>query len=97
MSATLYTVHIGEHHCFARGVTYEAMLRLIVERTVRAALARSIDSSNWEDEQLRHKGLASFQICQGSKAIWSDPVLFCEELAASRELNVDEAFAKEKS
>jgi len=91
----LYTVRIGERDCFARAVTYDDMLRRIVERTLHAALARSIDAGDWEDEQLRRQGLESLQIYEGTRAIWSDRALYEHELAASRTLNADDSFVKE--
>lgn len=93
MSTPLYTVRIGEQHCFAQAVTYDVMLRLIVERTIRAALARSIDASDWEDERLRREGLEALQVCEGTKALWSDSMPYQDELEASREIYGDESFA----
>jgi len=93
-SAPLFTVRIGEQQYIAEAVTYEAMLRQIMERIIRAAIARSIDMAEWEDEQLRREGLGSLLIFEGSRAIWTEPFLYEDELVAARRLHADELFVK---
>jgi hypothetical protein len=77
-----YTATIVDTYCVADKVSYVELLRAIVEFTLRAAAARSIEESDWAHEELRRSGLASLQIFRDDKAIWTDTVAFSEELAA---------------
>jgi|SRR5579862_5387556 len=84
MNPTRYTVRIGESHCIAEGTCYTALLDRIVEFTARAAVARSVDESEWEHEELRRKGLDALAVFRNERAIWDDPSTFETELAEAR-------------
>lgn len=59
---------------------YDALLLQVLAFTVRAAVARCADESEWEHEQLRRNGLAALQLSRDGKALWSDTQTFAEEL-----------------
>lgn len=87
-----YTIRIGESRVVAEDVPYEAMLDRIVEFTVRAAVARSLDEYDWEQESVRRGGLRSLQIFRDRKALWGDRESFEEQLAEARRENVEQRF-----
>lgn len=60
---------------------YEALLLRVMAFTVRAAVARSADESDWEHEQLRRNGLGALELFRDDKALWDDARTFAEELA----------------
>jgi hypothetical protein len=84
MSSALYSARIGDSHSIAEGVPYDELLKCIMEFTVRSALARSIDESDWEHDELRRKGLVVLQIFHNGKAVWADTETFTAELAEAR-------------
>jgi len=92
MEPVCYSVRIGESHCIAEGVPYDALLDRIVEFTIRAAVARSADESEWEHEELRRKGLTALQLFRNRRAVWDDRAIFEAELAEARRENVGERF-----
>jgi hypothetical protein len=92
MDPPLYSVRIGESHCIAEGIPYDALLDRIVEFTIRAAVARSADESEWEHEELRRKGLGALQIFCNRRAVWDDRATFETEIAAARRQHVGEKF-----
>jgi hypothetical protein len=92
MTLDCYSVRIGESYCVAENVTYDALLTRIVEFTVQAAVARSIDEDEWEHEQLRRNGLAALQIFRNDKAVWDDVAAFEAELAEARRERIDARF-----
>lgn len=65
-------------------MSYDALLARVMELTVRAAVARSADESEWEHEQLRRNGLSVLQLSRDDKALWDDSQTFAEELAEAR-------------
>jgi hypothetical protein len=79
-----YSARIGESRLIAENVPYGVLLLRIVEFTVRAALARSVDECEWEHELLRTKGLETLQIFRDGKAVWRDRELFEGELAEAQ-------------
>lgn len=92
-----YSARIGESSCIAQDLPYGELVSKIVEYTARAAMARSRDDSNWEQEQLRRGGLACLQLFRNGKAIWSDPETFrieldevCREHAEARFKNLNQ-------
>ena len=89
-----YTARVGDSHCVAENVTYDELLARIVERTVRGAVSRSIDESEWEDEELRRRGLAALAIHRDGKAVWADPKIFEAELDAARSKHIEARFKK---
>jgi hypothetical protein len=57
-----YTARMEESVNIAEDVAYERLSTGILEFTVRAAIARSEDESEWEHEELRRRGLGGIQI-----------------------------------
>jgi hypothetical protein len=77
-----------ESRSIAQSVPYDELLRRIMEFTIRGALARSIDESEWEHEEIRRKGLRSLQVFHNNKAVWICGETFKQERAeAERELD----------
>ena len=79
-----YTARIEESISIAEDVEYAWLSARILELTVRAAVARSHDESEWEHEELRRRGLGGIQIFRNGKAIWTDRDAFEAELAEAR-------------
>jgi hypothetical protein len=75
-----YTARM-ERSVIAEDVAYEQLSTGILEFTVRAAIARAQDESEWEHEELRRRGLSGIQIFRDGKAIWTDRDSFNAELA----------------
>ncbi|MBV8196702.1 MAG: hypothetical protein JO263_01085 [Candidatus Eremiobacteraeota bacterium] len=90
----LYSACIGESHRIAEDVPYETLLSRIMEFTIRAALAHSIDENDWEQDQLRRNGLRAIGLFRNGKAIWSDCAAFEIELAEARRERVESRFAQ---
>jgi hypothetical protein len=84
MESALYSANIGESYPLAEKTTYDALLQRIMEFTIRAALARSVDESDWEHEELRRKGLSALQLFRNGKAVWADRDTFEEERAEAQ-------------
>jgi len=63
-----------------------------MEFTVRAAMARSRDDADWEQDELRRSGLACLQLFRNGKAIWSDPEAYRTELDEAIREHVEERF-----
>lgn len=63
-----------------------------MEFTVRAAMARSRDDADWEQDELRRSGLACLQLFRNGKAIWSDPETFESELAEAKREHLEDRF-----
>ena len=90
MDPARYSARIGEAHSIGAGLSYDALVALVIEFTLRAAFARCVDQSEWEHEIVRRKGLGAVQLFRDGKAIWDDPKTFAEELAeAQRERAAD--------
>lgn len=87
-----YSVRIGESYCMAENATYDALLTLIVEFTVRAAVARCVDENEWEHEQLRRRGLSALQIFRNGKAVWDDSAAYGAELDEACREHIDARF-----
>jgi hypothetical protein len=92
MDLDRYSAQIGESCCIARRETYDALLTRIVEFSLRAAMARSVDEMEWEQEQLRRRGLSALQIFKNGKAVWQDLAMYDSELAEARREGIDERF-----
>lgn len=87
-----YTARIEESASIAEDVDYERLLAGILEFTVRAAIARSEDESQWEHEELRRRGLEGVHIFRNGKAVWTDRESFEAELAEARRENFQDNF-----
>jgi hypothetical protein len=94
MKAPLYSARIGESLCIAENTSYDALLKSIVEFTVRAAVARSTDDNDWEHEELRRKGLCAVQIFRNGRAVWAEPDAFDAELTEARREQIEPRFSK---
>jgi hypothetical protein len=92
MDLDLYSAQIGESCCIAQGEKYDMLLTRIVEFSVRAAMARSVDEMEWEQEQLRRRGVSALQIFRNGKAVWEDRPVYDSELAEARREGIDERF-----
>src|ERR1700678_3384806 len=92
MDLDRYSAQIGESCCIARRETYGTLLTRIVEFSLRAAMARSVDEMEWEQEQLRRRGLSALQIFKNGKAVWEDRPMYESELAEARREGIDERF-----
>ncbi|HLY02302.1 MAG TPA: hypothetical protein VKR56_07360 [Candidatus Cybelea sp.] len=79
-----YTARLEGSAGIIQDVEYEWLAAGILELTVRAAMARSRDESEWEHEELRRRGLGCLQIFRNGKAIWSDCDNFEAELAEAK-------------
>lgn len=73
-------------------MSYDALLARIMEFTIRAAVARTSDESEWEHEQLRRRGVAALALSRDGKALWDDPQIFAEELSEARREDVARRF-----
>lgn len=86
MCSARYSVRIGEACCIGIDMPYEALVVRIVEFTMRAAIARSADESDWEHEELRKHGIGALQVFRNEKAVWDSALIFNDELVeAGRE------------
>lgn len=94
MNSPIYSARVGESHCIADRVTYGALLNRIVEFTIRAALARTVDECDWEHDELRRKGIGAIQIFRNGKAVWADSAAFERELAEARREQIEERFRR---
>jgi hypothetical protein len=79
-----YTAVIGDSHSIGERISYKELVKRTMEFTIRAALARSADESDWEHDELRRRGLRALQIFRDGKAVWADSELFREELGQAR-------------
>lgn len=63
-----------------------------MEFTVRAAMARSTDESDWEHDELRRRGLAAVQIFRNGKAVWDNPATYRLELVEAQRERIERKF-----
>lgn len=94
VNRSLYSARVGESHFFAESVGYEELVDRIIELTVRAAVARSCDASDSEQDELRRGGLLAVQIFRGGKAIWADTGAFEGELVEARRERIEARFKR---
>ena len=87
-----YTARMEQSVSIAEDVPYERLCAGILEFTVRAALARFADESEWVHEELRRRGVTGIQIFRNGKAIWTDRAIFEVELAEARRSNFEDRF-----
>lgn len=93
MRPDVYSVRIGESYSIGENLTYDELLKRLIEFIVRAAIAHSIDENEWEQEQLRRHGLSALAITRNGRAIWTDGQTFGQELAEARREH-DRRFAR---
>jgi hypothetical protein len=92
MKSPTYSVRIGESLLIAEDVSYSTLLMLIMEFTVRAAIARSIGDEVWEHDELRRRGLAALQIFRAGRAIWNDGEAFASASVEARREHIARRF-----
>ncbi len=63
---------------------YELLLVRVMEFTMRAAIAKSADESDWEHELLRKHGIGALQVFRNGKAVWDSVPIFNDELDEAR-------------
>jgi hypothetical protein len=77
----LFSARISPSACIAERVDYDTLLEHIVEYTLRAAFAHAVDQHDWEQEELRRKGLRALELFHNDRAVWQDRVAFEQSLA----------------
>lgn len=92
MCSARYSVRIGEACCIGIDLSYEVLLRRIMEFTIRAAIAKSADESDWEHELLRRHGIGALQVFRDGRAVWDSAPIFIDELAEARRERASEPF-----
>lgn len=84
MDAHRYTARI-ESLVLTENASYSDLLKSLMERIVRAAVARAADESTWEYEELRKHGLCAVQFLRDGRALWREVSCFrFESLAAEQ-------------
>jgi hypothetical protein len=78
----VYSARIMPSADLAENVTYDMLQRTVFEYTLRAAFAWAFDQHDWEQEELRRKGLAAVELFHNGRAVWNDQTLFHESAAA---------------
>jgi hypothetical protein len=92
MCSARYSVRIGEACCIGIDMPYETLLVRVMEFTMRGAIAKSADESDWEHEQLRKHGISALQVFRNGKAVWDGVPIFNDELAEARRESAAELF-----
>jgi hypothetical protein len=77
----LFSARISQSVCIAESVDYDTMLERIAEYTLRAAFAHGADQHDWDQEELRRKGLRALELFHNDRAVWRDPVAYEQSLA----------------
>jgi hypothetical protein len=77
----LFSARISPSACIAESVDYDTLLEEIAEYTLRAAFAHAVDQHDWNQEELRRKGLRALELFHNGRAVWRDRVAFQESLA----------------
>jgi hypothetical protein len=77
----VFSARISPSACIAQSVDYDTLLEQIVEYTLRAAFAHAVDQHDWDQEELRRKGLRALELFHNGRAVWRDRVAFEESLA----------------
>jgi hypothetical protein len=76
-----YSAQISPSAHIAENVSYETLLERILEYTLRSALARANDRHDWEQDQLRCRGLRVIELFHNGRAVWQDRAAFEEFLS----------------
>ena len=77
----LFSARISPSACIAESVDYDTLLEQIAEYTLRAAFAHAVDQHDWNQEELRRKGLRALELFHNGRAVWRDRVAFEESQA----------------
>ena len=72
----LFSARISPSACIAESVDYDTLLEQIAEYTLRAAFAHAVDQHDWNQEELRRKGLRALELFHNGRAVWRDRVAF---------------------
>jgi hypothetical protein len=72
----LYSARISPSARIAEDVEYHVLLERIAEYTLRAAFAHAIDEHDWEQEELRRRGLRAVELFHNARAVWLDRIEF---------------------
>jgi hypothetical protein len=67
-----YSAQISPSAQIAENVCYQTLLERIFEYTLRSALARANDRHDWEQDQLRRRGLGAIELLHNGRAVWQD-------------------------
>lgn len=84
MDSARYSVRVGETCWIGVDMAYRVLLVHLMEFTMRAAIAKSADESEWEHEQLRKHGIGALQVFRSGRAVWDSAPIFNEELDEAR-------------
>jgi hypothetical protein len=76
-----YSARISPSVYIAESVGYDMLLERIAEYTLRAAFAHGVDQHDWDQEELRRRGLRALELFHNGRAVWGDPIAFEESLA----------------
>jgi hypothetical protein len=80
----LYSARISPSARIAEDVEYDTLIERMCEYTLRAAFARATDDYDWEQDELRRKGLRVVEFLHDGRAIWQDRAAFEQSLAEAR-------------
>lgn len=92
MNSARYRACIGDS-VIAEDASYESLLAGIQAFSVRAAIARSTDESEWKHEELRRRGIHAIEIFRNEKALWIDRDSFECELEEAKREQVEDRFS----
>jgi hypothetical protein len=76
----LFSARISSSACIAESVDYDTLLEQIAVYTLRAAFAHAVDQHDWDQEELRRKGLRAVELFHNGRAVWRDQVAFEQSL-----------------
>jgi hypothetical protein len=77
----LYSARVSPSVYIAESVDYDMLLEQIAEYTLRAAFAHGADQHDWDQEELRRKGLRALELFHNGRAVWRDSVAYEQSLA----------------
>lgn len=84
MKTRRYTAKIAGGVTIAENVTYDDLATRVLDFILRAAIAVSIDSFEWEHEKLRREGLQGIDFFAGERALWFEEDNFAVEKAGAK-------------
>ncbi|MEO6836721.1 MAG: hypothetical protein ABI231_12570 [Candidatus Tumulicola sp.] len=67
-----YSAQISPSARIVENASYDTLLDRICEYMVRAAFARATDRHDWEQDQLRCRGLLAIELFHNGRAVWQD-------------------------
>lgn len=84
MKTRRYTAKIAGGITIAENVTYDELANRVLDFILRAAIALSIDSFEWEHEKLRREGLEGIDFFAGERALWLERESFDVEKESAK-------------